>query len=129
MRKALAWNALHSMHVIWKSKINLPLKSRLFVVTVESVLIYGSESWTVNVQQQTSLDGTRMIRKSLHISWKEHFTNNNRYCKLPLVYSRIKSRRIKMAGHCIRHPELSAHPLITWEPKQVKANRGRRRLN
>ena len=26
VRKALAWNALHSMHVIWKSKINLPLK-------------------------------------------------------------------------------------------------------
>ena len=26
VRKALAWNALHSMHVIWKSKINFHLK-------------------------------------------------------------------------------------------------------
>ena len=26
VKKNLAWNALHSMHVIWKSKINLPLK-------------------------------------------------------------------------------------------------------
>ena len=56
VRKNLAWNALHSMHVIWKSKINLPLKRRLFVATVESVLTYGSESWTLNVQQQKSLD-------------------------------------------------------------------------
>ena len=49
VRKALAWNALHSMPVIWKSKINLPLKRRLFVATVESVLTYGSESWTLTV--------------------------------------------------------------------------------
>ena len=48
--KALAWSALHSMDVIWKSKINLPLKRRLFVETVDSVLIYGSESWTLTVQ-------------------------------------------------------------------------------
>ena len=34
VRKAQAWNALHSMHVIWKSKINLPFKRRLFVATV-----------------------------------------------------------------------------------------------
>ena len=72
VRKALSWNALHSMHVIWKSKINLPLKRRLFVVTVESVLTYGSESWTLTVQQQKSMDGTymRMIRKALNISWQ-----------------------------------------------------------
>ena len=38
VRKALAWNALHSMRTLWKSSINLPLKRRLFVVTVESVL-------------------------------------------------------------------------------------------
>ena len=37
VRKAIVWNALHSMHVIWKSKINLPLTRRLFVATVESV--------------------------------------------------------------------------------------------
>ena len=34
-----------------------------------------------------------------------------------------------MAGHCIRHPELSTHPLILWEPIQGKANIGPRRLN
>ena len=34
-----------------------------------------------------------------------------------------------MAGYCIRHPELSAHSLILWEPTQGKANNGRMRLN
>ena len=34
VRKALAWNSLHSMHVIWTYNINLPLKRRIFVATV-----------------------------------------------------------------------------------------------
>ena len=119
------------MHVIWKSKINLPLKIRHFVSTIESVLTYGSKSWTLTVQQQKSLDGTytRMLRKALNISCQEHSTNKNVYGKLPLVSSRIKSRRMRMSGHCIWHPELSTHPLIVWEPTQGKVNRGRRRLN
>ena len=54
VRKALAWNALHGMHVIWKSKINLPFKRRLFIAAVEIVLTYGSESWTLTVQKQKS---------------------------------------------------------------------------
>ena len=49
--------------------------------------------------------------------------------KIPLVSSKIKSRRMRMAGHYIRYPELSTHPLILWKPTQGKANRGRRRLN
>ena len=53
---------------------------------------------------------TRMLRKALNISWQEHSTNNNVYGKLPLVSSKIKSRRMRIAGHCIRHPELSTHP-------------------
>ena len=36
---------------------------------------------------------------------------------------------MRMAGHYIRHPELSTHQLILWEPTQGKANRGRGRLN
>ena len=36
---------------------------------------------------------TRMLRKSLNISWQEHTANKNMYGKLPLVSSKIKSRR------------------------------------
>ena len=70
-----------------------------------------------------------MLRKSLNISQQEHSTNKNVYGRLPLVSSEIKYRRMRMAGHCIRHSELSTHPLTVWEPTQGKANRGRRRLN
>ena len=70
-----------------------------------------------------------MLRKSLNIYWKEHFTNNYMYGKLPLVSSKIKSRRMKLAGYYIMHHELSVHPLILWETIQGKANIGRRHLN
>ena len=29
------------------------------------------------------------------------------------------------AGHCIRHPELSAQPLVLWEPSHGRRGRGR----
>ena len=67
-----------------------------------------------------------MLRKALNIKWQEHVTNKEVYGKLPLVSSKIKARRMKMAGHCVRHPELSVYPLIMWESSQGKASRGRR---
>ena len=30
VRKALSWNALHSMRTLWKSNINIPLKKKTF---------------------------------------------------------------------------------------------------
>ena len=37
-----------------------------------------------------------------------------------LFHLKIKSRRMRMAGHCIRHPELLTNPLnFLWEPTQV----------
>ena len=70
-----------------------------------------------------------MLRKPLNISWQEHSTNKNVYGKLPFVSSKVKSRRMRMAGHYLLHPELSTHQLILWEPTQGKASRGRGLLN
>ena len=67
IRRALAWNALHGMRKIWKSGLRDDLKRRLFVATVESVLLYGAETWTLTVQQEKALYGVymRMLRISL----------------------------------------------------------------
>ena len=47
VRKAKAWAACHQLKNIWKSDMRRELKVRLFQATVESVLLYGSETWTV----------------------------------------------------------------------------------
>ena len=47
IRKALAWKALNDMARIWKSNMNIELKRKFFVATVESILLYGCEAWTL----------------------------------------------------------------------------------
>ncbi|XP_035664112.1 uncharacterized protein LOC118407702 [Branchiostoma floridae] len=73
VRRALAWNALHSMRRVWQSGMADDLKRRLFVSTVECVLLYGSETWTLTVQDERALDGmyTRMLRRALNVSWED----------------------------------------------------------
>ena len=54
--------------------------------------------------------------------------NVDLYNGMPRVNHKIRQRRLNLAGHCVRHPELAAHPTILWEPTQGTASRGRRRL-
>ena len=68
-----------------------------------------------------------MLRMVLGVSWKDKLQNKLLYGKLPRVSEKIRSRRLKLAGHCIRHPELVASDLVLWEPSDVRgrAHRGR----
>jgi len=56
------------------------LKIRLLTSTVEAVLLYGCETWSLSKKQERKLDGsyTRELRKALNISWREHVTNERR---------------------------------------------------
>ena len=127
IRIAQAWTACHKLIKIWKSSLNMNIKVRLFTTTVESVLLYGSESWTLTSNQERKMDGvyTRMLRMVKNISWKQHITNEVLYGRLPKVSDKIRERRLKKAGHCWRHPEEVAHELILWEPTHGHTNRGR----
>ena len=52
------------------------LKIRFFIATIESILLYGCESWALSKAQEKSLDGTytRMLRKALSdASHKNYF--------------------------------------------------------
>ncbi|CAH1266596.1 LCT [Branchiostoma lanceolatum] len=129
VRRALAWSTLHSMRRVWESNMDNKLKRRLFVSTVECVLLYGSETWTLTVQDERSLDGmyTRMLRKVLNVTWEDRITNSVLYGDLPRLSQKIRHRRMALAGHCVRHTELTASQLILWEPTDGRRKRGRRR--
>ncbi|KAI8500943.1 hypothetical protein Bbelb_210380 [Branchiostoma belcheri] len=47
---------------------------------------------------------------------------------LPAVTDKIRERRMKIAGHCIRHPDILASSLVLWEPLKGKRSRGRPRV-
>ena len=119
------------MTKVWKSKISRKTKLRLFQSTVESVLLYGSETWTLNQALEKSINGcyTRLLRAALNVNWQQHISNEELYGDLPPVSVKIKKRRLRLAGHCVRHIEEEAEKVVLWEPRHGKAKRGRPAVN
>ena len=131
VRKGQAWAACHKLRKIWTSKLPHSKKISLFVALVESVLLYGSNTWTLTKSLEKSINGcyTRMLRMALNVSWKQHLTNETLYGKLPKVSSKIREARLRTAGHCIRHPEEEASKVVLWEPCRGTPNRGRKHFS
>jgi len=102
----MEWRACNKMDQIWKSNVNRTLKIRLLTSTVEAVLLYGCETWSLSKKQEQELGGcyTKMLRKTLNISWREHVINEPLYGDLPKISTKIRTRMLKLAGHCARHP-------------------------
>ena len=118
IRKALAWKALNDMNKIWKSEMSREAKIDFFTATVETVLLYGCDAWTLTPVLEKSLNGTytRMLKAVLNIRWPQKITNSALYGDLPTIGNTIAAKRMQLAGHCHRHPELAASELILWEP-------------
>ena len=91
MRKAQAWRALHKLNNIWHSNMSDDLKRSIFVASVESILTYGCEAWTLTVRVETRLNGcyTRMLRKVLNVTWRERIPNEVLYGGLPPLSTKI----------------------------------------
>lgn len=127
IRKAKAWKALDGLTVIWKSSLSDHLKRGFFRAVVESVLTYGSSTWTLTRQQEKSLDGTytRLLRAALNVSWKKHVTNKSLYGHLSPISVVIRERRLKLAGHLWRNKSELASSVLFWCPKHGRRSVGR----
>ena len=118
-----AWSALNSLEKVWKAASKKETKLKVFKASVETILLYGSESWTLNVARSKKLDSscTKMLRAVYNISWGDHVTNKSMYGRLlRIIYS---SRRLALAGHVSRHNE-PAGKVLPWSP-EVKQRVGR----
>ena len=130
VRKTLAWSACHKLRTIWPSTLSKRIKVRLFIATVESVLLYGAETWTITQTMKKQLDGcyTRMLRMALNVSWKLHIPNIQLYGELPPVSTKVQQRRMRLAGHGVRHDDEVANKLVLWQPMDGHANRERQKM-
>ena len=110
---ASAWIACNKMRKVWTSKLPWATKIRLFRVTVESVLLYGSETWTVTKKLEKSVNGcyARLLRTALNEQWQQHMTNQEPYGSLPRVTETIRTRRLR---DCFKSAALGTP---TWSPK------------
>ena len=94
---------------------------------MESVLLYGSDTWTLTVKLEKQLDGcyTRMLRTALNIHWSQFLTNEQLYGNLPKISEKIRRRRLMFAGHCRRSEDGMVLKLVLWDPKNGQRKQGR----
>ena len=130
VRKAKAWAACHQMKKIWSSNMRKTLKIRLFLATVESILLYGSETCTIPKALSKRIDGcyTRMLRMALNVNWRDMVRNTSVYGDLSRATEKIRDRRMRLAGHIHRHEDLVAHDVLFWDPQHGSRGRGRPHL-
>ena len=129
IRLGKAWNALNQLDKIWKSNLSDNLKRKFFQAAVESVLLYGSVSWTLNKKCEKRIDGayTRMMCVALNKSWRDHPTNKELYGNIPKISSSIRQQRMRFAGYCLRSKEELIADVLLWNPKHGKRSQGRPR--
>ena len=127
IRKAFAWKSCHKLSKIWNSSLKRNIKIKLFVATVEFIFLYGCETWALNKRLEKQLDGmyTRMLRMVQNISWQSHTTNAALYGDLPRLTQKIAERRLRLAGHCVRHTEEIASEVVLWQPSHGRRGVGR----
>ena len=124
-RNGMAWSACNDMHKIWSSQLSNNLKVKIFRATIEPILLYGSETWTLSRKLEKRLDGTytRLLRRAQNLSWKSHPSISQIYNKLPRVSSLVKYRRVQFAGHCFRADAEVISSLLLWRPSYGKSRR------
>ena len=53
-RKGMAWTACNNLHNVWTSSLDDTIKINTFKTMIEPILLYGSETWTLNARQQAT---------------------------------------------------------------------------
>ena len=110
--------------------ISFHLRLRLVKCYVYSVLLYGSETWTLNKNLEKKIEAFEMwiFRRMGKISWTEKKTNKE-VCKMlnvqPTLLKTIKSRKLQYFGHIKRHNNICKH--IMEGNIEGKRARGRQR--
>lgn len=122
VRISLAWTASLKLEKICKSKLERSMKYKNFAACVESVLFYGSEKWVLTQELRSRLDGTHsnFSRKAYNVPRYDFESNVSIYVDKQKASEIIRLRRMKLAGHCIRHAEVMANMDLFWSPKVEK---------
>ena len=104
-RVAMARQRFGKMRHVWQSKKLHPrLKLRLYIAGVCSVLVYGSETWTLTPEVQRLINGANssMVAKITGKAMREEASEATRTYDL---LASIRATRIKWLGQILRMGE------------------------
>ena len=101
--------ALTRMKPVWNDRsISLSSKLRLMRSLVTSIFLYACESWTLTAELQRRIQAMEMrcYRKILHISQKDHVTNEEVRAKIQQAIgphedplTNVKRRKLQWYSH------------------------------
>ena len=117
-----------SFQKLWKSKqLSIPLKCKLYRALVLSVVLYSSETWTMNKSTQRKLESfhTSCLRRILCLSFMERVTNEEVLARsrMSTLSAMIMIKRLKWFGHVLRmNDDRLALQAFTWEPTEKNRN-------
>jgi len=80
MRIGLANSILGQLDGVWRNRrLSLNMKLRLYTSLVQSVLLHGSETWTLTKADSARLQAFHMKaqRRILNIKWYDFVTNDS----------------------------------------------------
>jgi len=136
-RIAQANKAMGKLQYIWSSnRITLKIKLKLIKTLINSIFIYGCESWTLNAKLEKRIKAFEMkcFRKVLNISWRDHVTNQEVLDRINMavdllasedLLTTVKRRKLKWYGHVTRSTGLSKTILQGTVPGGRKPGRQR----
>ena len=124
--------AFISLNNIWKDNaLSIKTKVKVFNSNVKSVLLYGSETWSLSQtwtrKLQSFINGC--LRRILKIRWPDTIRNTSlweRTGQRP-ISQEVGQRRWRWIGHTLRKPGSSTtRQVLKWNP-QGQRRRGRPR--
>ena len=133
IRIGMAQDAFQKMEKVIKNKnITIETRNRILQCYVIPILTYGSECWTISPNMERKLEATEMWfhRRMLHISWKDHVTNDEvlrRGRTERKLMNRIRAGQMSFLGHIMRKHGLEN--IVVTGKIEGERSRGRPRLN
>jgi hypothetical protein len=109
-RVRCAWKKFRELGgILTRRDMSLKLKGKVYVACVRSTMIYGSETWAMNLDQQNRLERTemRMVRWMCGVSLRERKTSNElrKMIGIEPVLDVVMRGRLRWMGHVLRKDE------------------------
>ena len=108
---------------IWRSRITIPTKLKLYNTCILPIFLYGSECWAVTNRDVLKIDALDQwcLRKLLGIKRYHHVRNDEvrRTTGQPCLSAIVQARRLSLLGDIARMPdETDARSIITASPSE-----------
>lgn len=108
--------------LLWSKSMYNNTKVRIYNSIVQSILIYGSETWELSKRHRQQINAVEMdfLRRGCRVSRLEHVTNaeiRNRMQKNTTSIDEIEKRRLSWYGH-IQRMNANRWPnrILKWNP-------------